>query len=309
MPEAPLPNPAPPNQESLDELCRLLRFAQGEFALIVVECNSTHQRQKLVGQLRQQCPIPFDELTLAANTTTLFTTIRDAIGDPPPAALMVYGLEGTPDLEPLLMATNQIREEFRQFPFPLVLWVTEGGLKQLIRTAPDFYTWANAVTFQTPVEYFIDFLDEVIRDVWQQVCQSRENRFLSNAELGLIPGSLRCRELSTSLAVLAEQQVALSPEQSAALEFVQGRIADQNTPVARDHYERSLAQWQALVEGHGPESSPTWHETIGYVQFYLGLWWGNYAVRHQKEFAAACTQACDYCQAAVQLLKPPTNWT
>jgi WD40 repeat protein len=300
MPEAPLPNPAPPNQESLDELCRLLRFAQGEFALIVVECNSTHQQQELVGQLRQQCPIPFDELTLAANTTTLFTTIRDAIGDPPPAALMVYGLEGTPDLEPLLMATNQIREEFRQFPFPLVLWVTEGGLKQLIRTAPDFYTWANAVTFQTPVEYFIDFLDEVIRDVWQQVCQSRENRFLSNAELGLIPGSLRCRELSTSLAVLAAQQVALSPEQSAALEFVQGRIADQNTPVARDHYERSLAQWQALVEGHGPESSPTWHETIGYVQFYLGLWWGNYAVRHQKEFAAACTQACDYCQAAVQ---------
>ncbi|MEM9908859.1 MAG: hypothetical protein AAF921_28015, partial [Cyanobacteria bacterium P01_D01_bin.44] len=161
------------NQQALAELCRLLRFSQGEFELILAVCNSTRQRQALVEQLRQECPIPFDEITLAPTTTTLFTTLRDSLSSPPPDALMVYGLAGVHDLEQMLTATNQIREEFRQFPFPLVLWLTDRGLKQLIRTAPDFYTWANPVTFETPPAFFLAFLDELTQDVWQQVLQSR----------------------------------------------------------------------------------------------------------------------------------------
>ena len=284
------------NQQALDELCRLLRFSQGEFELILAVCNSTRQRQGLLPLLRQQCTVPFAEITLDPSTTTLFTTLRSHIGDPPPAALMVYGLDGVQDLQPLLTATNQIREEFRQFPFPLVLWLTDDGLRQLIRTASDFYTWANTVTFATPPEFFLAFLDEVIHDVWQQVVASRENRFLSNQELGLTPGSARCRELETSLAGLAAQDMALTPEQAAGLAFVQGRIADNNTPSAREHYEHSLAQWQALVEQSNRADVV---EKIGHVQFYLGLWWRNYSVRHRREFGAACQQACDYFAQAV----------
>ena len=284
------------NQQALDELCRLLRFSQGEFELILAVCNSTRQRQGLVQQLRQQCSVSFEETTLDPSTTTLFTTIRSHIGDPPPAALMVYGLDGVQDLHQMLTATNQIREEFRQFPFPLVLWLTDDGLRQLIRTASDFYTWANTVTFATPPEFFLAFLDEVIHDVWQQVVASRENRFLSNQELGLMPGSARCRELETSLAGLAAQDIALTPEQAAGLAFVQGRIADNNTPAAREHYEHSLAQWQALVEQNNRADVV---EKIGHVQFYLGLWWRNYSVRHRREFGAACQQACDYFAQAV----------
>ena len=54
MPEVPSPH----NQEALDELCRLLRFSQGEFALILAVCNSTQHRQTLVEELRQQCSNP-----------------------------------------------------------------------------------------------------------------------------------------------------------------------------------------------------------------------------------------------------------
>ncbi|MFQ4139643.1 hypothetical protein PGN35_025365 [Nodosilinea sp. PGN35] len=291
------------NQQALEELCRLLRFSQGEFELILAVCNSTQQRQGLVQQLRQQCSVSFAEITLEPSTTTLFTTIRSAIGSPPPEALMVYGLDGVHDLQQLLTATNQIREEFRQFPFPLVLWLTDDGLKQLIRTAPDFYTWANAVTFATPPEFFLAFLDELIADVWRQVVESRENRFLSNQELGLTPGSARCRELEISLAILADQNIELSPPQSAALEFVQGRITDNNTVEAREHYELSLAQWQALLANNGQEPNPTWQENVGYTQFYLGLWWGNYAVRHQREFQWACNRAREHCEAAVEIFE------
>ncbi|PZV00287.1 MAG: hypothetical protein DCF32_17750, partial [Leptolyngbya sp.] len=289
------------NQQALEELCRLLRFSQGEFELVLAVCNSTQQRQGLVQQLRQQCSVSFAEITLEPSTTTLFTTIRSAIGSPPPEALMVYGLDGVHDLQQLLTATNQIREEFRQFPFPLVLWLTDDGLKQLIRTAPDFYTWANAVTFATPPEFFLAFLDQLIADVWQQVVDSRENRFLSNQELGLTPGSARCRELETSLEVLAAQGMALTPEQSAGLAFVQGRIADNNTPEAREHYEDSLAQWQALVDQNPSADAVTpWQENVGHGQFYLGLWWRNYSVRHRREFESACQQACRYFEQAVQ---------
>ncbi|MEP1022664.1 hypothetical protein [Leptolyngbya sp. GB2-A2] len=289
------------NQQVLEELCRLLRFSQGEFELVLAVCNSTQQRQGLVQQLRQQCSVSFAEITLDPSTTTLFTTIRSQIGSPFPEALMVYGLDGVQDQRQLLVATNQIREEFRQFPFPLVLWLTDDGLKQLIRTAPDFYTWANSVTFATPPEFFLAFLDQLIADVGRQVVESRENRFLSNQELGLTPGSARCRELEASLEVLTAQGIALTPEQLAGLAFVQGRIADHNTPAAREHYDRSLAQWQALIDQNPSVATVAqWQENVGHVQFYLGLWWLNYSVRHRREFEPACQQACRYFEQGVQ---------
>ncbi|MEO1400177.1 MAG: hypothetical protein AAFV72_02870 [Cyanobacteria bacterium J06635_1] len=121
MPEASPTDLDRHNQQALSELCRLLRFSQGEFELILAVCNSAQHRQVLVEQLRQQCPISFDEITLEPTISTLFTTVRDALSRPLPDALMVYGLAGVQDLEQVLTATNQIREEFRQFPFPLVL--------------------------------------------------------------------------------------------------------------------------------------------------------------------------------------------
>ncbi|MEM9008428.1 MAG: hypothetical protein AAGE59_33575, partial [Cyanobacteria bacterium P01_F01_bin.86] len=84
MSEVP-PSPiTPDNQQALAELCRLLRFAQGEFALMVAVCNSHQQRQELVAHLRQHCAIAFDEITLPPSTTTLFTTLRHHVGDARP---------------------------------------------------------------------------------------------------------------------------------------------------------------------------------------------------------------------------------
>ncbi|NER81351.1 MAG: ATP-binding protein [Leptolyngbya sp. SIO1D8] len=288
------------NQQALNELCRLLRFSQGEFALILAVCNSTGQRQTLVEQLRQQCPVTFDEMTLLPTTQTLFTTLRHHIDEPPPAALMVYGLDEVQDLEQVLTATNQIREEFRQLPFPLVLWLTDDGLKQLLRNASDFYTWANPIAFQTPAAFFLSFLDQLIQDVQQQVLYSRENRFLSNHELGLNSNSPKRRELTISLGALEAQQIPLRPDQAAALAFVQGRIADNNTATAREHYEDSLTQWQALIADPRAEQHADWPVNLGYVQFYLGLWWRNHAERHRQVFEKACQQACEYFAATVQ---------
>ncbi len=57
------------NAEALNELCRLLRFSQGEFALVLAQCNSSRQRQRLIEQLRQDCPVGFAEITLPPTPT------------------------------------------------------------------------------------------------------------------------------------------------------------------------------------------------------------------------------------------------
>ena len=81
------------NPEVLAELSRLLRFSESEFALIVAVCDASEQRQELVRQLRQQCNVPFDEMRLPPSSTTLFTPLRNYVSNPPPAALIVYGLD------------------------------------------------------------------------------------------------------------------------------------------------------------------------------------------------------------------------
>ncbi|MGF1535039.1 MAG: hypothetical protein ACFB4J_00955 [Elainellaceae cyanobacterium] len=308
------------NQESLAQLCRLLWLSQGEFELILAVCNSTSHRQALVEQLRQQCSVSFQTLTLKPETTTLFTTIQQQLTQPWPEALMVFGLEDVQDLEQVLTATNQIREEFRQFTFPLVIWLPDDTLKPLIRKAPDFYTWANPVAFQTPPAFFLTFLDDLIQEVWHNVLNSWESHFLSSQELGLVPGSPRCRELEASLTLLKERNIALDPAQSAALEFVRGRVSDNNTEEAREHYERSIDQWRSLLHqkrqaqngqsvnqsqngqkqnGHSLTQTQ-WRESLGHVQFYLGLWWRNQAERDRRRFTPCCQQACEYFKAAEQ---------
>ncbi|MEM9267068.1 MAG: hypothetical protein AAGA46_16245, partial [Cyanobacteria bacterium P01_F01_bin.13] len=294
MPEVPSPH----NQEALDELCRLLRFSHGEFALILAVCNSTRHRQALVSELKQQCAVPFDEIILAPTATTLFTTVSAYINNANPEALMVYGLNEVRNSEQLLTATNQIREEFREFSFPLVLWLTDSDLKHLIRTAPDFYTWANPITFETPATFFLSFIDEVIQNVWQRITQTQENRFLTPEDLGLTPDSAGYKELETSLAALADQNIQLSPFQAADLEFVRGRIADNNSPTARQHYEYSLERWQTLVTGN--DDAPRWQEKMGHVQFYLGFWWRNHAERHRPDFELAFSEARKYFLAAIE---------
>ncbi|EKV01339.1 WD40 repeat-containing protein [Leptolyngbya sp. PCC 7375] len=292
---------SPQNQEALNELCRLLRFSQGEFALILAVCNSSQHRQALVEELRQQCPISFDEITLSPTASTLFTTVNTYIKDvatAPPEALMVYDLSEVEDPEQLLIATNQIREEFREFSFPLVLWLTDNDHKHLIRTAPDFYTWANQITFDTPSSFFLSFIDELIQNVWQQVTQSQENRFLTTQDLGLTATSANYRELETSLAALVKQDIKLPIHQAADLEFVRGRIANNNSATAREHYEYSLEKWKTLVTGE--DDDPRWREKMGHVQFYMGLWWRNHAERHRPDFELAFGEAREYFAAAIE---------
>lgn len=130
-------------QHSLTILCRAIAFSEGEFSLILAHCNDPPQRQQLVKQLREKSSIPVRAIVLPKTTHTLYTSICDRLDGQQPSALTILGLESVRSLDEVLISANFVREEFRkQFPFPLILWVTDTVLRKMMRLAPDLESWA-----------------------------------------------------------------------------------------------------------------------------------------------------------------------
>ncbi|HSM81879.1 MAG TPA: tetratricopeptide repeat protein, partial [Nodosilinea sp.] len=287
--------------DTLAELLRLLTLCRGEFGLILAVCNGSALRQQLIEQVYQQRPYPLTRLALAPGTQSLYRAITEAMQADPAEAVMVTNLEALPNVDQLLGGANQIREEFRRLQQPLVLWITDQGLQRLMRDTPDLYSWADTVEFATPAAAHLAFLHGLTEQVWARVLNSRENQFLSRTDLDLAPGSPQVSELTLALAALEQQQVALPPELAADLAFLQGRMADQPA-AAREGFEASLAQWQALVPAEADPAGPAHpqaQERVGHLWFYLGLWWRDHAVRHRATTPESLAQAESYFEQAV----------
>ncbi len=281
------------NEDSLKTLIRGITRFQREFSLILAVCNYRTLRERIVQQLREQCPVEVSELVLEPSVQTLYTRIAEELGGEQPDALMIFGLESVRDLDQVLTATNQIREEFRKFAFPLVLWATDEILQKLIRLIPDFHSWATTVEFQMTAGELIEFIRQTVNEVFAKVLNAHENVFLDNAALDLEKGSPRCAELKSTRQELLHREVKLDPESEAGLEFVLGRVADNSQVESRQHYERSLTLWQ---QTHNLEG-------CGVLLYYLGLWWRNYAVRHRVEKQQAYDRAQDYFRQSIEVFE------
>ncbi|MGB7430388.1 MAG: hypothetical protein WA933_21555 [Microcoleaceae cyanobacterium] len=131
------------NISAFKQLMRSITYSRGQFSLILACCNHPLMRQEISQQLHQQCQFHVREIFLERSATTLYSTIQTELGTEHPEALMVYGLESVEALNQLLIATDTVRDEFRKFDFPLVLWVTDEILKKLIRIAPHSFSWAS----------------------------------------------------------------------------------------------------------------------------------------------------------------------
>jgi hypothetical protein len=140
------------NDDSLKTLIRAVTRSQGDFSLILARCNSKAEQKRIAEQLKERCPVEIRELNLKPSAKTLYTTITEEVGYEQPSALMVYSLDSVNALDQVLVATNQVREEFRKFACPLVLWVSDRVLQKLIRLVPDFENWATSVEFATVVD-------------------------------------------------------------------------------------------------------------------------------------------------------------
>ncbi|MGD1803957.1 hypothetical protein ACP6PL_00745 [Dapis sp. BLCC M126] len=132
------------NERSLQALARAITLSEGDFSLILVRCNSSELREEILQKFKAEYPVEYQELALDSFTDTLYSSINQNLDNSFPKALMVKSLESVNTLDRLLTTANLVRNNFRNFHFPLVLWVTDEIHKKLIRLAPDLQSWASS---------------------------------------------------------------------------------------------------------------------------------------------------------------------
>ncbi|MEW6495422.1 MAG: hypothetical protein AB1589_23320 [Cyanobacteriota bacterium] len=291
------------NEDSLQTLIRAITLSQGEFSPILVRCNYSHLREQIVQQLREQCPIKIHELILDESVKTLYSTIEKVLKDKQQGrgvasvpALMILGLESVDAIDQVIVAANQVREEFRKnFPFPIVFWVNDEVLQKFTRLAPDFDSWTTTIEFAIATDDLINTIHKNADDAFKQILGAGAGRFLDNAVLNLAVDSRYRSELKSALGDLQNRIQELEPELEANIEFLLGRNAQASEQMeeARQHYEKSLVFWQQIQNT----------ERHGCLLFYLGLWWRRYAVLHRAEYVQACEKARDYFKQCIEIFK------
>ena len=237
------------NENSWEELCWAIASSEGEFSLILAHCNSANLQRRWTQKLQESCEIEIQEIVLDKSTKKLYQTIQGQLDGRHPQALIVFGLESVQALDSLLASANQIREEFRKnFPFPIVLWVTDEVLQKLIRLAHDLQSWTTTVPFAIATDDLTQSIQEISDEVFSKVLAAGAGRFLDNTALNLGIGSPRRIELELARMELQNRGVTLQPELEAGLEFVLGRDVGNTLETCRQNYERSLLLLKEITQ-------------------------------------------------------------
>ncbi|WP_235112848.1 WD40 repeat domain-containing protein [Acaryochloris sp. 'Moss Beach'] len=226
------------NQELLEELAWTIEMSEGQFTLILANCNYGQLQAGLIETLQQVCPVSIQQVRLQPDALTLYSSIQKHIGEQLPAALMVTGLAGVDALEQVLTSANQTREEFRKkLPIPLVLWLNDDLLKLMVRLVPDLKSWGTSLRFRaSPVE-----LEQYLQDCSHQLLTQilKSGPFIPNAK---VLGERHRQEIRFALQELEQEGVELDSTLQSTIDFAQGRTAYGNGEweIALDLYGKSL---------------------------------------------------------------------
>ncbi|MDZ7970086.1 MAG: hypothetical protein RM368_34990 [Nostoc sp. DedSLP03] len=269
------------NEGSLQTLVRAITFSQGQFSLIILRCNYAALRQRMVERLRQLSPVQIHEITLPASVKTLYTNIREQLGDEQPPALMVFGLESVKNIDTVLTSANQVREEFRKnFPFPILLWVNDSVLQKFIRLATDLENWATIIEFENPTDELVNLLQ-----------QKTDEIFAGN----VTPNAQMCRELETAREDLQNRGEVLEAALKASLEFLLGLndyLHDQ-IDSALAHYQQSLEFWR--------QSNSL--ERQGILLVNIALAYNRQAEKNQTENQRYWQESRNYLEQAIEIFE------
>jgi hypothetical protein len=110
-------------------------------------------------------------------------------------------------------------KNFAKIFLSLILWVTDGLLRKLIRLVPDFESWATIYEVAIATDDLLDLLRQVTDEPLLRL-DAGSSKFLDNADLDLAIGSSRRSELESAQKDLQERGIKLEPELEASLEFV-----------------------------------------------------------------------------------------
>ncbi|RCJ28644.1 hypothetical protein A6770_23135 [Nostoc minutum NIES-26] len=133
--------------EPLQELAWAMKASEGNFSILLAHCNDIIQQDCIRERLREICELSIHEIFLDKSDTKLYTPIKVELANKQPSALMIFGLESVIEIEQMLITTNLVRNDFKNFSLPIVLWVNDEVIVKLQRIAPDFYSWTTTTQF------------------------------------------------------------------------------------------------------------------------------------------------------------------
>jgi tetratricopeptide (TPR) repeat protein len=151
------------NELAYEKLVTVIEASKGTLALLIAVCDDPKFRDRMVQQYEQELKSDFEtyRLQLAKTEPSLraaLGTWAEQQGQPPTSAMLtVTGAEdllwfnlkdedgARTEVEKFFGYLQWGREGLREFPYPIVLWITPRIFKNLSLKAPDFWSWRKGV--------------------------------------------------------------------------------------------------------------------------------------------------------------------
>jgi tetratricopeptide (TPR) repeat protein len=199
--------------------------------------------------VQDQCALNIRVIHLKQSDRTLYSTICAQLGQEKPAALMVSGLATVDNLDDMLRATNQVREEFRKnFHFPVILWINDAVHVKFLRIAPDFESWTTTTRFAIPTDELIEVLQQNVESLFATALAVNSSQSLYKLTDVLAQGCLSRSELDLALKELPYRVQDLDPQLKAGLQFIRG-LNGGDSPESLEYFQQSLTFWQQVGAG------------------------------------------------------------
>ncbi|NMF58459.1 WD40 repeat domain-containing protein [Pseudanabaena yagii] len=242
------------NQKSLRQLTRIVQLSQG-FSLSIALSNYRVLQKRVLQDLRSQLAengLPetaIATLELKPDAKTLLAPIQELMGEvhqlpteQKPKVLMVLGLDAVTEIEAVLKSANRVREEFANcLEFPMILWLNDRTQDILTREASDLANWttAGAIEFQLETEELKDLVQVSTEAMFDRFIEIDKRETSLHAEIST---SSQQFELMSAITELEDQEIAITPELRANLDFAFGCIAftDKEITQAQEFFQKSL---------------------------------------------------------------------
>ncbi|MGM0455082.1 MAG: AAA family ATPase [Cyanobacteriota bacterium] len=239
------------NEKSLRQLAQAIALSRGQFKLILVRCNyrslSAYWSQRLEAETQRQHQFSLLTADLPVETQNLAQVIERAMDGETAEGIQLRGMTQLADLRGFLAKANQMRDQLRhKFAFPIVLWLDETGLREMLEVANDLESWTTSKRFLPSAEDIQANLELNVQQFLSRLQGGSDRQWLGR---DCLLGENQQREIEQACQKLAQLGEPLSADLAADLALIQGRQALEagEWDQAAAHFKQSQSHWQAYL--------------------------------------------------------------